>query len=222
MSNAGLLDSANTELFNTYENDYQVSYNEAQQKLTQIRDLDGEPRSEAMKAVERATDECLEILDQLAIEVQNIQSGARSSYNAKIRSYRSDVEKTKKELKRLMDDEDRRQLFGSKNYGKDEQRSQLLQSNAALERTSERLRDSSRIANETEQIGSNIMLDLRSQREQLNNSRNTLFEADGYVDKSIQTLKSMTRRMATNKIITYSIIAVLIILIFLVIASKFW
>lgn len=121
-----------------------------------------------------------------------------------------------------MDDEDRRQLFGSKNYGKDEQRSQLLQSNAALERTSERLRDSSRIANETEQIGSNIMLDLRSQREQLNNSRNTLFEADGYVDKSIQTLKSMTRRMATNKIITYSIIAVLIILIFLVIASKFW
>lgn len=161
-------------------------------------------------------------LDQLAIEVQNIQSGARSSYNAKIRSYRSDVEKTKKELKRLMDDEDRRQLFGSKNYGKDEQRSQLLQSNAALERTSERLRDSSRIATETEQIGSNIMLDLRSQREQLNNSRNTLFEADGYVDKSIQTLKSMTRRMATNKIITYSIIAVLIILIFLVIASKFW
>lgn len=121
-----------------------------------------------------------------------------------------------------MDDEDRRQLFGSKIYGKDEQRSQLLQSNAALERTSERLRDSSRIANETEQIGSNIMLDLRSQREQLNNSRNTLFEADGYVDKSIQTLKSMTRRMATNKIITYSIIAVLIILIFLVIASKFW
>lgn len=82
MSNAGLIDSANTELFNTYENDYQVSYNEAQQKLTQIRDLDGgmytteifcskwnfinlvleEPRSEAMKAVERATDECLEIV----------------------------------------------------------------------------------------------------------------------------------------------------------------
>lgn len=41
MSNAGLIDSANTELFNTYETDYQVSYNEAQQKLTQIRDLDG-------------------------------------------------------------------------------------------------------------------------------------------------------------------------------------
>ncbi|CCH41116.1 Vesicle soluble NSF attachment protein receptor [Wickerhamomyces ciferrii] len=198
MSSEGLIDSANSELFNTYETDYQVSYNEAKQKLSQIRDLDG------------------------ALEVQNIQSSARSSYNSKIRSYRSDVEQIKKELKRYLDDEDRRQLFGSKNNGRDQQRSQLLQSNAALERTSQRLKDSSRIANETEQIGSNIMLDLRSQREQLTNSRNTLFEADGYVDKSIQTLKSMTRRMATNKIITYSIIAVLIILIFLVIASKFW
>lgn len=119
-----------------------------------------------------------------------------------------------------MDDEDRRQLFG--NSQQSSQRHQLLQSNASLERSSERLRESSRIATETEQIGANIMLDLRGQREQLNNSRQTLFEADGYVDKSIQTLKSMTRRMAANKIITYAIIAVLILLILLVIASKFW
>jgi vesicle transport through interaction with t-SNAREs protein 1 len=158
----------------------------------------------------------------LAIEVQNIQSGARSAFNAKIRSYRSDVDKVKKELKKLQDDEDRRQLLGSDNYKKDSQRSQLLQSNAALERTSERLRESSRIAAETEQIGSNIMLDLRGQREQLQNSRQTLFEADGYVDRSVQTLKSMARRAAANKIISYAIIAVLILLILLVIASKFW
>ncbi|CEP22124.1 t-SNARE VTI1 AltName: Full=Qb-SNARE VTI1; AltName: Full=Vesicle transport v-SNARE protein VTI1; AltName: Full=VPS10-interacting protein 1 [Cyberlindnera jadinii] len=222
MSSQGLLDGAASELFNTYETDYQVAHNEAEQKLSQISDLDGEPRREAMKAVEKSTDECIEILDQLAIEVQNVQSGARSAYNAKIRSYRSDVDKLKKGLKKLQDDEDRRQLLGSNNYSKDQQRSQLLQSNAALERTSERLRESSRIAAETEQIGSNIMLDLRGQREQLQNSRQTLFEADGYVDRSIQTLKSMTRRAAANKIISYAIIAVLILLILLVIASKFW
>ncbi|KAH3673351.1 hypothetical protein WICMUC_003711 [Wickerhamomyces mucosus] len=169
-----------------------------------------------MKAVEKSTDECIEI-----VKVQNIQSGARSGYNAKIRSYRSDVDRAKKELKKFLDDEDRRQLFGN-GSNRDNQRSQLLQSNAVLERTSNRLRDSSRIASETEQIGANIMLDLRSQREQLNNSRQTLFEADGYVDRSIQTLKSMTRRLAANKIITYAIIGVLILLIFLVIASKFW
>lgn len=41
MSSQGLLDGSASELFTTYETDYQVAYNEAQQKLEQIRDLDG-------------------------------------------------------------------------------------------------------------------------------------------------------------------------------------
>ncbi|KAH3686831.1 hypothetical protein WICPIJ_002198 [Wickerhamomyces pijperi] len=222
MSNERLLDPSSSELFNTYETDYQIAYNDAQQKLTQIPDLTGDQRRNAMKSVEKSTDECIEILDQLAIEVQNIQSGARSSFNAKIRQYRSEIDRTKKTLRQLQDDEDRRSLFGAQGNTREAQRSQLLQSNAILERTSDRLRDSSRIASETEQIGANIMLDLRSQREQLNNSRQTLFEADGYVDRSIQTLKGMTRRLAANKLISYAIIGVLILLILLVLASKFW
>ena len=52
------------------------------------------------------------------------------------------------------------------------------------------------------------------------NSRNTLLNT--YVDKSIQTLKSMSRRITANKFISYAIIAVLILLILLVLASKFW
>lgn len=41
MSSQGLLDGAASELFNTYETDYQVARNEAEQKLSQISDLDG-------------------------------------------------------------------------------------------------------------------------------------------------------------------------------------
>lgn len=41
MSSQGLLDGAASELFNTYETDYQVAHNEAEQKLSQISDLDG-------------------------------------------------------------------------------------------------------------------------------------------------------------------------------------
>ncbi|ODV58633.1 v-SNARE protein VTI1 [Ascoidea rubescens DSM 1968] len=220
---------ADYELFQTYEADFQIAYEEAQEKLNQIRDLDGEPRKSAMKAVERATDECYEIIDQMSIEVQNISSSERSSFNSKIRSYRSSVEKQKIQLKKLMDDEDRRILFGSSpqfDYNNNDpnysQRQSLLRANASLERSSDRLRDSQRIGAETENIGAGILNDLRGQREQIINSRNTLMDADGYVDKSIRTLRKMTRRMATNKMITYAIIAVLIILIFLVLLSKFW
>lgn len=83
------------------------------------------------------------------------------------------------------------------------------------------MRDASRLANETEGIGSQIMMDLRSQRETLENARDTLFQADSYVDKSIKTLKVMSRRLIANKAISYAIIAVLILLIILVIFSKF-
>jgi len=56
------------------------------------------------------------------------------------------------------------------------------------------LRDSQRVANETESIGAGILNDLHGQRQQILNTRDTLMEADGYVDKSLRTLKGMARR----------------------------
>ena len=192
--------------------------------------LTTDDRKTALKAVEIATDECLEVLDQMNVEVQSLPSNQRSLYNIKIRQYKSKTDEAKLRLKQLLDDEDKRQLFGLRykdlfdgvGGGLDSQRSQLLQNNSSLERTSDRLRDSQRIALETESIGGNILNDLRAQRETIVNSRNTLHQADNYVDKSIKTLKTMTMRLTANKFISYAIIAVLILLIFLVLASKFW
>lgn len=165
----------------------------------------------------------------MGIEVLNLPSSQRSSYNTKIRQYKRQVEESKDKLKNLLDDQDKHELFGSRytddgstDNVHDSQRKQLLNNNSSLERSSERLRDSQRIALETENVGGNILNDLRSQREQIMGSRNTLMTADGYVDKSMKTLKSMSRRLTANKFISYAIIAVLILLIFLVLASKFW
>lgn len=164
------------------------------------------------------------------LEVQNLPSNQRSSYNTKIRQYKTQVNECKTKLTQLLDDQDKFELFGNRytdmdgdgNDIHDSQRKQLLSNNSSLERSSDRLRESQRVALETESIGGNILNDLRSQREQITGSRNTLLTADGYVDKSIKTLKSMSRRLTANKFISYAIIAVLIILIFLVLASKFW
>lgn len=162
------------------------------------------------------------------IEVQNLPNNQRSSYNAKIRQYKSQAEVSKSELRKLLDDQDKFELYGNRysdfddgSVG-DQQRKQLLNNNSSLDRSSQRLRDSQRVALETESIGGNILNDLRSQREQISGARNTLQTADNYVDRSIQTLKSMSRRLTANKFISYAIIAVLILLIFLVLASKFW
>lgn len=178
--------------------------------------------------MENASDEALEALDQMGIEVQNLPSNERSSYNTLIRQYRGQIDEVKGELKSLLDDQDRYELFGSRGTSQyrdgedDSQRKTLLANNSSLERSSQRLQDSQRVALETETIGGNILNDLRSQRDQISGARNTLSTADNYVDKSLQTLRSMSRRITANKFISYGIIAVLILLIFLVLASKFW
>lgn len=214
------------DLFSTYELDFRLALQEAESKFSSVTSNPA-LRTQTIRAIESATDEALEILDQMNIEVQNVPANSRSAYNTKIRQYRKDVEATKAKLRDLTDEESRSQLFGLRytdedGPGHDDQRKQLLSNNASLERSSDRLRESQRIALETENIGGNILNDLRAQREQIVNLRNTLLAADSYVDKSIQTLKSMTRRITANKFISYAIIAVLILLIFLVLASKFW
>lgn len=214
-----------SQLFKTYESEYTLAFQEAELKLSEVQGLKGPARTAAIQLVERSTDECLELLDQMGLEVQNVSTADRSAYNAKLRLYKQAVESTKKKLKRLQDLAPRDELLlgysGDAAGGDGGQRQQLLAGNASLERTSERLRDLHRVALETETVGALILNDLRGQREQLVNLRNQLAEADGYVDRSIRTLRSMSRRLAANKLISYAIIAVLVILIVLVIVSKF-
>lgn len=187
---------------------------------------DVESRKLHLKAIEIACEEGLEVLDQMGIEVQNLPTNQRSAYNTKLRQYKSQLDECKSRLNALVDEQDRHNLFGNRYEDQggsinDAQRKQLLSNNSALERSSQRLFDSQRTALETEAIGGNILNDLRAQREQIQGSRNTLMTADSYIDKSVQTLKSMSRRLVANKFISYGIIAVLIVLIFLVLASKF-
>jgi vesicle transport through interaction with t-SNAREs 1 len=80
----------------------------------------------------------------------------------------------------------------------DDQRTRLLSGTERLEQSSQRLRESQRVANETESIGAGILDDLSSQRQHITNTRDTLTEADGYVDKSMRTLKGMARRYCSD------------------------
>lgn len=218
------------EPFGSYESDIKLAIQEAKTNLSRAASADDATRKQLITSIEASIEESLEIYDQMIIEVQNMPSSKRASYNSKVRQYKNEIDTQKQNLNKLIDSQDKRALFGNRYEDEeaeiglegDQQRKQLLSNHGSLERSSERLRDSQRIALETESIGGNILNDLRSQREQIMGARDTLMVADGYVDRSIQTLKSMSRRITANKFISYAIIGVLILLILLVLASKFW
>ena len=137
----------------------------------------------------------------MRIEKQNIPSATRSRANQHFRNAEHDLDAQRRKLKSLADD--RRALFGHRYTDDDggapgdaqlEQRQQLLSGTERLDRSSQRLRDSQRVAHETEDIGRSTLADLNVQREQIVNTRGRLLESEGYVDRSMKTLRTMGRR----------------------------
>ena len=189
---------AGSELFASYEADLRLVQADLNQKLDQIPEQTGEPRKATIRQAEHALEEASELLDQMRLEKQNIPSAARAKINQRFRNFESDFDACKRKLKSLSDD--RKALFGdrySDNPASDaqlEQRQQLLSGTDRLGRSSDRIRESQRIANDTEQIGASTLADLHSQRSVIEHTRGTLLESEGYVDRSVKTLRGMARR----------------------------
>ncbi|RYN20213.1 hypothetical protein AA0119_g8001 [Alternaria tenuissima] len=225
---------AGTERFSGYEAELKLVQADLSQQIEQIKETSGEPRKAAISRAERALEEAEELvtdidmrqIGQMRLEKSNIPANLKSKYNARFRNFEHDLDSHKRKLETYTSDKSK--LFGNR-YTDDpesgdaqlEQRQQLLSGTDRLNRSSGRLRESQRIALETEQIGAGTLSDLHRQREQITNTRERLLESESYTDRSIKTLRGMARRMATNRIITIAIITVLVLLIIAVIYSKF-
>lgn len=83
-----------------------------------------------------------------------------------------------------------------------------------------RLERTQRMALEAEQIGANVLGDLRRQREQIQHSNRILHDTDQDLDSSNRILREMLRRMRANKLVSLGIIALLVLAILLVIYAK--
>ncbi|CDS11647.1 hypothetical protein LRAMOSA03910 [Lichtheimia ramosa] len=221
-----------SDLFASYEQDFQTVSDGIRNKIDQqIPSQSGEQRKATVRAVERELEEVDEILGQMEMEILNIPAPSRTRLQAKLRLYKSEAEKMKRDLRRANAvaprSTDRDELFGDMLSNQSDldastmdQRQRLLSGTERLGESSRRLEDSHRLALETEGIGVNILSTLKGQRETMLRARDTLAEADSYIDKASKTLKGMARRMATNKMITAAIILILVALIVLVIWTK--
>jgi vesicle transport through interaction with t-SNAREs protein 1 len=189
---------AGSELFSNYEAELKLVQADISQKLDQISELSGEPRKAAVSQAQRALEEAKELLDSMRLEKQNIPQSSKINVTKRLRNHESDVDTAARKLKSLQDD--KAALFGKRytdNPTQDdqlEQRQQLLGGTESLERSSGRLRESRRIALETEDIGRNTLADLGRQRETIVHARDVLLESEGYTDRSNKTLRGMARR----------------------------
>jgi len=226
------MDTSPTTLFNNYEQDFQ-------QIIASIRDkVEGNSQSEsveqrktALRRVEMELDEADEMVSQMEIELQGMPQSIKPQYQARIKSAKTDLTRFKKLSKDLHAQLTRSDLMGGVGgrpigpssaddpYGTSD-RTRLLAGTALLEDGTRRLQDSQRIALETEEQGADILSNLRRQREQIENTRDTLYTADSSIDRASGTLKKMIRRMYKQRFITGAIIAVLILIILIIVYEK--
>lgn len=157
------------------------------------------------------------------IEIQGIPQSVRAQYHTRLRASKADLSRYKKLAADVRGQLARSDLLSIASqpgnypasddpYGPSSDRTRLLAGTSILEDGTKRLQQSQRIALETEDQGAEILSNLRQQREQIENSRNTvshirglgsliislrytqLYRADLAIDRASGTLKKMVRR----------------------------
>ncbi|WFD18091.1 t-SNARE VTI1 [Malassezia caprae] len=195
------------ELFESYASDFAQLQKSIESRLAiDFSSVSNETRRSALRHADAEAEEAGELVSQMEIEVQAFPSSVRDRYTDELRALKTSLEKLQRDIRAkqqpasglgasglpLDEYHDNDPEMGQE----DTQRQRLLKGSDILERGTQRLAESTRLALDTEDVGANILQDLRRQREQIEHSRDT------------------------QKLVTTGIIVVLVLLILLIIYSK--
>lgn len=121
----------------------------------------------------------------MEVEIQGIPNSIKGQYQSRVKASKADLTRYKKLAKETQNQSARAELLGraggspaaDEPYG-DDSRTRLLAGTELLADGSRRLEESQRVALETEDIGADILRNLRGQREQIEHARDTV----GFLD----------------------------------------
>uniref|UniRef100_A0A8R1TW86 t-SNARE coiled-coil homology domain-containing protein n=1 Tax=Onchocerca volvulus TaxID=6282 RepID=A0A8R1TW86_ONCVO len=224
--------AASTLLLSDFEHQYSVQTAEITARIGRLRDLNKNERVEGIHQIQRLLVDVENLLEQMELTVRELKpdlnilsicSAERSKYDLRVRSYRNDKKQLDAELdkaiQRLKDNADRDELMTFDNQISINQQDQLIENTERLERTSRRLQDTYRMVIETDQIGTEVLNDLSSQRETIMRARERMRQADRDLNRSHKMLSLMIRRLIQNRLLLL-IIAVLLLFSLLFIIYK--
>ncbi|XP_009790273.1 vesicle transport v-SNARE 12-like isoform X1 [Nicotiana tabacum] len=216
-----------SEVFEGYERQYcELSVSLSHKCSSAALLPDGEPKKQQTSELKVGLDDADVLIRKMDLEARSLQPSLKAALLAKLREYKSDLNKLKKEVNKLA-------LTGANQAAHDlesgmmdphaasaNHRERLAMTTERLDQSSDRIRESRRAALETEDLGVSILGELQQQRESLLNSHNRLHGVDDAIDKSKKVLTSMSRRISRNKWIMGSVIGALILAIIIILYFK--
>ncbi|KAL8169570.1 UNVERIFIED_CONTAM: hypothetical protein K2H54_052566 [Gekko kuhli] len=175
-----------------------------------------EEKKKLLREFEEKQKEANETLREMEEELKYAPVSFCNQMMIKIRTYRRDLAMFQRKM-RSTDlgvvpggpGDKKYGIFSEENQQSTQVQSQrvlLLQGTESLNRASESIERSHQIAAETDQIGTDIIEELGEQREQLERTKSRLVNTNENLSKSRKILRSMSRRLMTNKLLLSIII----------------
>ncbi|XVF43164.1 hypothetical protein PTKIN_Ptkin02bG0018700 [Pterospermum kingtungense] len=218
-----------SEVFEGYERQYcELSANLSRKCNSASLVLDPEQKKQSFSEISSGIDEADVLIRKMDLEARSLQPGVKATLLAKLREYKSDLNKLKREFKRISSpdanqaarDELLEAGMADSHSVSAEQRERLSMSVERLNQSGDRIKESRRTILETEELGVSILEDLHQQRQTLLHAHNKLYDVDSAIDKSKKVLTTMSRRITKNKWIVVSIIVALVLAILLILYYK--
>ncbi|NXY48335.1 VTI1B protein, partial [Ceuthmochares aereus] len=175
-----------------------------------------EEKKKLLREFDEKQREANETLREMEEELKYAPLPFRNQMMSKIRAYRRDLSMFQREMRSTdlglgpgNQGNIKYGIFSTENEQSTNLQSQrvlLLQGTDSLNRASQSIERSHRIAAETDQIGTDIIEELGEQREQLERTKSRLVNTSENLSKSRKILRSMSRRVITNKLLLSMII----------------
>jgi len=190
--------------------------------------LDGSRRDSEIQSAESDIQELEQLVKSMNLSARN---GMSQSSLAKIKGYENDLSKTKSSLRKatmqMKMTADRDNLFSGGLREEHlstsmDQRERLLSQTERLERTKTDLNSAIQTANQTVEVGIEVMANLDEQKGKMTGILGRLGHVNENLGRAKKIMTTMGRRVVTNKLIMAMIILVLLLAICLIIYFKFF
>lgn len=165
-----------------------------------------EERKTLLSEIERSLKDASDGLVEMDIEIKKAPLEYRNTMTSKVQRYQNELLRYQKRFEREKATHSHITSAQDSDTFKAEIRKQVKQGSAVLERTSASIARSTTIAIETEQVGTEVLGELGTQRETLTRTRDRLINTDAELSRSKRIIRSMSHHVLYNKILLIIII----------------
>ena len=207
------------EMLAMMEKEFISSISDISHKAEMMQISTNERQAGAIEESKEQLEEAEDLFKQMELEVQPMKSTEKTSYQAKLRKYKADLEEAKRKVNKMEFEAKQRmnkETIMGVNYDIEtndhNQNQHLLNAqNNHMNGQNNKLKDAVMFAEQAELDARDIKVNLDRNARSLQNANDNVHRINGELTKGSRLIDTMRRHEMKNRIILYCVIAILIL-----------